>query len=71
MHNAERVEGKIKLWHSWGLKFSAALYYAFRSIIVICYDELESEHNAEMELGLCCNNDKGFENDAVNQTILA
>jgi len=63
---AGKVEGKNI---DWGLKFFRRHYIMLRPSIIVIYDELESEHNAEWSWLL--HNDKGFEIDAVNQTILA
>tara|TARA_R110002096_G_scaffold283056_3_gene477049 strand:- start:153 stop:1034 length:882 start_codon:yes stop_codon:yes gene_type:complete len=63
---AGKVEGKNI---DWGLKFFRRHYILLRPSIIVIYDELESEHNAEWSWLL--HNDKGFEIDAVNQTILA
>jgi hypothetical protein len=52
-----------------GLKFFHRHYIMLRPSIIVIYDELEADHNAEWSWLL--HNDKGFEIDAINKTILA
>jgi hypothetical protein len=52
-----------------GLKFFRRHYIMLRPSIIVIYDELEADHNAEWSWLL--HNDNGFEIDPENMTILA
>jgi hypothetical protein len=52
-----------------GMKFFRRHYIMLRPSIIVIYDELEADHNAEWSWLL--HNDKGFRMDKIKQTILA